>query len=46
MNAPRASVFLCCVIEADVLHSKTAFYDEKTEVLHLRGKSYNTELVL
>ena len=61
MNAPRALVS-SCVIEADVLDSQTAFYDVKTEVLylrgksllywreagvlHFRGKSYNTELVL
>ena len=35
-----------CVIEADVLHSQTAFYDVTTEVLYLRGRSYNTELVI
>ena len=45
MNAPRAPVSLC-VIEADVLHSQTAYDDVKTEVSHLQGKSYNTELVL
>ena len=39
MNSPRAPVFLC-LIEKDVLHSKTAFYDVNTEVLYLRGKSW------
>ena len=45
MNAPSAPVS-SCVIETDVLHSQTALYDVKTKVLHLRGKSYNTELAL
>ena len=31
-----------CVIEIDVLKNQIAFYDLKTEVLHLRGNSYNT----
>ena len=39
MNAPLRCVS-SCVIEVDVLHSQTAFYDVKTYVLHLRGKSY------
>ena len=45
MNAPCRPVFPC-VIKVDVLRSQTAFYDLKTEDLHLRGKSYNAELVL
>ena len=45
MNAARAPMSLC-VIEADVLHSQTTFYEAKTDILHWRGKSYNTELVL
>ena len=45
MNAPRAPESLC-VIEPDNLHRQTAFYDVKTDVLHLRGKSFNRELVL
>ena len=39
MNAPHASVS-SYVIEVDVLHSQTAIYGVKTEVLHLREKSY------
>ena len=45
MNAPRAPVS-SCVIDADVLHSQTAFYNVKIEVLHSREKSCNTKLVL
>ena len=45
MNAPRAPVS-SCVIETHVLHSQTALHDVKTKVLNLRGKPYNTELVL
>ena len=33
MNAPCASV-TSCIIESDVLHSLTTFYDVKTEVLY------------
>ena len=29
-----------------VVHSQTVFYDVKPEDLHLRRKSYNTDLVL
>ena len=44
-RTPRASVS-SCVIEADVLHNQTAFYDVGTEVFYLQRKSYNTEQVL
>ena len=45
MNAPCAPVS-SCIIEADLLHGQTTFHDVKTEVLNLRTKSYNAELVL
>ena len=44
MNAQRAAVS-SYVIETDVLHGQVVIYDVNT-VLYLRGKSYNTELVL
>ena len=45
MNTLRAPVS-SCIIETDFLHSRSTFYDVKTEALHLWGKFYNTELVL
>ena len=44
-NVPCAPVTLR-IIEPDALHIQTTFYDVTTEVLYLRRKSYNTELVL
>ena len=44
MNTLRAVSL--CVIETDFLHIQSTFYHVKTEALHLRGKFYNTELVL
>lgn len=45
MNASRPPVY-SCVIEADVLDGQAAFYEVNTDVLHLRGKPYNSVLVL
>ena len=45
MNPPPVPVTLC-IIEPDALHNHTTFYDVKTEVLYLRQRSFNTELVL
>lgn len=45
MNAPRPPVY-SCVIEADILGCQAVFYEVNTDVLHLRGKPYNSVLVL
>ena len=45
MNTSRPPVY-SCVIEVDVLDSQAAFHEVNTDVLHLRGKPYNSVLVL